>query len=358
MWFISFCKRNFPISLKDALKTMLILLVAAVLCLAPWGNDGGSDVYAALIFVLAVVMISRTTNGYFFGIFASFVAVIGVNYAFTYPYFEFNFSIQGYPLTFITMLAVSVVISTMTTQIKHQEKLKAQTEQEMMRANLLRAISHDLRTPLTSIIGSASAVIDNDSTLTSEQRIGLVSAIRDEAQWLIRMVENLLSITMIKDGETSQINKTPEAIEEIVGETVQKFKKQFQGIELIISIPDEVLFVPMDPMLIEQVLINLMCNAAEHGKTTTKIDFSVYTEDDKAVFSISDNGQGIDKEKLPTLFNGYMQGKDTRNNSDHNRNMGIGLSVCKTIVEAHGGKMYAENLPFGGARVYFKLPLS
>lgn len=350
-----FLKENFPISAKDTIITIATITATMGICAMLWSN-GNSEVYAVLLFVLAVVIVSRLTNGYLFGVVASFVSVFGVNYAFTYPYFKFNFIISGYPLTFFTMLAVSIIISTMTTQIKYQEKLKAQTEQEMMRANLLRAISHDLRTPLTSIIGSAAVIIDNDENLTSSQRVELMSGVKDEAQWLIRMVENLLSITHI-NGETSKINKVPEAIEEIVGETVQKFKKQFKGIELIISVPDDVLFVPMDAMLIEQVLINLMCNAVEHGKITTKISFSVYVEENQAVFSIADNGEGIEKEKLNTLFDSYMQGTDFQKNSDYRKNMGIGLSVCKTIVEAHGGKMFAENLPFGGARVYFKLPL-
>ncbi len=343
------------VSLKDAAITVALIVAAFIICaLLRFAAEG--DVYVPLIFVLAVVIISRLTNGYFWGVIASFAAVFGVNYAFTYPYFEFNFTISGYPLTFITMLAVSIIMSTMTTQVKRHEQIKAQSEREMMRANLLRAISHDLRTPLTSIIGSASAIIDNDDHLSSQQRKELLNGVKEEAQWLIRMVENLLSITHI-NGETYALNKKPEAVEEILGEAVQKFKKQFEDIELAVNIPDEVFFVPMDAMLIEQVLTNLLHNAAEHGKTTTKIDVSVRREKEWASFSVSDNGSGIDENKLAAIFDGNLHGAENRKTSDYTRNMGIGLSVCRTIVEAHGGSMYAENLPFGGAKFCFKLPL-
>lgn len=104
-----------------------------------------------LLFVLAVLFISRFTDGYIYGLVASMVAVVGVNYVFTYPYFEFNFTITGYPLTFLSMLAVSISVGTLTTQIKQQEQIKLEVEKEKMRANLLRAVSHDIRTPLTSL---------------------------------------------------------------------------------------------------------------------------------------------------------------------------------------------------------------
>ena len=125
-----------------------------------------SDVYVSMIFLLAVLVISRMTDGYFYGILAAVVGVFGINYVFTYPYFAFNFSISGYPITFISMAAVAVITSAMTTQIKQQEKIRADTEKEKMRGNLLRAVSHDLRTPLTSIVGATSAMIENDEVLT------------------------------------------------------------------------------------------------------------------------------------------------------------------------------------------------
>ena len=121
---------------------------------------------------------------------ASLIAVVGVNFVFTYPYFALNFTITGYPLTFLVMLVVAVTVSTMTTQIKNQEKVRLEAEREKMRGNLLRAVSHDIRTPLTSILAAASGILDNYDVLGAAEKRELIEDMKKEAQWLIRMVEN------------------------------------------------------------------------------------------------------------------------------------------------------------------------
>ena len=138
--------------LYDFLFTVAVLATATVLCTLLRQLDSGGG-YVHLIFVLAVATISRWTEGFFWGIFSSVTGVLLVNYVFTYPYWEFNFTITGYPLTFLAMLTVSMMISAMNTQIKKQERLRIETEKEAVRANLLRAMSHDIRTPLTSSDG-------------------------------------------------------------------------------------------------------------------------------------------------------------------------------------------------------------
>ena len=144
----------------DFLLTVAILAIATILCTLLRRLDDGSG-YVNLIFVLAVACISRWTEGFFWGTFSSVSAVLFVNFVFTYPYWAFNFTITGYPLTFLAMLTVSIMISAMNTQIKKQEKLRLETEKEAVRANLLRAMSHDIRTPLTSIVGNTAAILDN-----------------------------------------------------------------------------------------------------------------------------------------------------------------------------------------------------
>ena len=178
-----------------------------------------SDFHVPMLFVLAVLFISLLTDGYVYGIIASMAAVIGVNYIFTYPYFALNFTITGYPMTFLTMLAVSICVSALTTRIKKQEQIRLEVEKEKTRANLLRAISHDIRTPLTSIVGSASGILENQKVLTQEREMELVQDIKDEAQWLIRIVENLLSVTRI-NGENAKINTEDEVVEEIISSAV------------------------------------------------------------------------------------------------------------------------------------------
>lgn len=339
-----------PRSVRNWLISILILAAACLLC-ASLKRISTSDVHVPLIFVLAVLMISLTTDGYFYGILASLVSVIGVNWAFTYPYMKINFTIAGYPMTFLVMLAVSIVISTLTTKVREHEMLRHETEQAELRANLLRSISHDLRTPLTSIIGSISTVIDEGENIGENQRDELLSNAKEDAEWLIRMVENLLSITRISGAEDANINKTPELLEEVIGDCCGKFKKRNPDILLDIKVPDVPVIVNIDAMLIEQVIMNLMDNSVHHGKTTSKICVHVTTENDSAVISVSDNGQGIDPKIINEIFKGQLDPDDS------NRFRGIGLAVCKTIVSAHGGKISAANLPEGGAEFKFTLPM-
>ena len=252
--------RSIPIHLRDAIFTALLLGIAAAICFVLRSIDENGS-FTLLIFVLAVVIISRFTEGYFWGVFSSLFGVICVNFVFTYPFWAFNFRLTGYPLTFLTMLAVSLIISAMNTKIKKQERLRTEAERETMRANLLRAMSHDIRTPLTSIVGNTSAILENGDTLSIEQQRELLRDVNEDAQWLIRMVENLLSITRIS-GEQTAISKEYEAAEEILAASVHKFEKRFKSnIRIAVEVPREVVLVPMDATLIQQVLLNLMENA-------------------------------------------------------------------------------------------------
>lgn len=347
-------QRKLTLRCRDFLTTVFFLAAATLLCFLLHQFDSGTG-HVSLLYVLAVVCISRLTNGYFWGIFGSFFGVICVNYVFTYPYWAFNFTMTGYPLTFITMLAVSMMVSAMTTQIKKQERLRTETERETMRANLLRAVSHDIRTPLTSIVGNTAAILENGDTLSQSQQRQLLTDVNEDAHWLIRMVENLLSITRISDEQT-KIKKEYEAVEEIVAEAVRKFEKRFpSGVKVEVEVPQDVMLVPMDATLIGQVLMNLFENAVFHGGGITKLRLSVQQEGEYACFCVSDNGCGIPKEKLDTIFEG--RGSSELSQTDMKKNMGIGLSVCRTIVRAHGGRMMAENLSEGGACFRFYLPM-
>lgn len=336
----------------NCIITVVILGIASGICFF-LQRLASTDTHVPLIFVLAVLFISRFTQGYVYGIAASVLAVVGVNFVFTYPYFKFNFTITGYPLTFLAMLAVAVCVSALTTQIKQQEQMKLEMEKEKMRGNLLRAVSHDIRTPLTSIVGSASAVIDNYQVLPDDKKLELTEDIRDEAQWLIRIVENLLSVTRI-NGDNTKITTNLEVVEEIAGSAVQKFQKRFPQVQVRVNIPNEVLLVPMDAILIEQVLVNLLENSVLHGKTTSVIEINIIRQERKVLFVVEDDGQGIRGDVLPVMFEGGLHENE---DSDSRRNMGIGLSVCMSIINAHKGDMRAENKAGGGARIIFSLPM-
>lgn len=348
-------KKYMPMYPKGWLVYLVAMGVSTAVCavLMPVSN---TEVHVPLIFVLAVLVVALMTKGYFYGILAALTSVITVNYAFTYPYATMNFSLYGYPFTFMTMLAVGCAVSTLTSRVREQERFRMESEREKVRANLLRAISHDLRTPLTSISGSISAVIEGEKMLSPQQRRELLEDARDDAQWLYRMVENLLSITRIDGDRVGGINKQEEAVEEVLSEALMNFSKRNPSVEVSVSAPDELLFVPMDAMLIEQVLINLLDNAVAHGGHTSLISICATSRRGYASISVSDNGQGIDKKLLERLFDGNIEHKGIHG-GDNNRGMGIGLTVCRTIVEAHGGRIWAENIHGGGARITFTLPL-
>ena len=339
---------------RNALITAALLGGASLVC-ACMNLVSDGDQAVPMVFVLAVLLTARITDGYIYSLAASVVSVFGVNYAFTYPYFEFNFTITGYPFTFLTMFTVSVVVGMLTEQVKRQSRIEAEAEAEKMKANLLRSVSHDLRTPLTTIIGSTSAVLENYDKFSDDVKRDLIGQVREDAQWLMRLVENILSITRMKNGPV-HIKKSPEAAEEIVAEAVSKFHTRFPETHVSVSVPPELVMVPMDAVLVEQVLTNLMENAVLHGKTVSRIELCVRCEGSEAIFSVSDDGCGIDPRILPRLFTAmFPHAQEQR--GDVRRNMGIGLSVCMSIVRAHGGRMTAQNRKEGGACVSFALPL-
>ena len=344
-----------PLSVKGWLIFLLAMASASVFC-ALLQRLTTSDTHVPLIFVLAVLVVALSTEGYFYGLLAALLSVLGVNYAFTYPYLKLDFSVYGYPLTFMTMLAVGFAVSTLTTRVQAQEKLRAESEREKMRANLLRAISHDLRTPLTAISGSIATVLEDQGALSPAQKNELLLDAKQDADWLYRMVENLLSITRISGGEMGQIRKEGEILEEVFSEAVMNFRKRHQDVVVSVSVPEETLLLPMDAMLIEQVLLNLMDNALSHGRGTSRIRLDARYEPNRAVIGVEDDGGGVAPDLLPHLFDGSLQ-LSGRGGADHSRFMGIGLIVCRTIVEAHGGSIRAENRP-GGARFEFTLPLA
>lgn len=471
---------------------------------------GIGDQNIIMTYILSVLVISRITKGHIYGILASVVSVLIFNFFFTEPLYTFNAIREGYPITFLIMLLVALITSTLTVRMKTQAKLAVQrerrtevlyeinkkllatrgleniitltngyvvnlfersvvffssdpetgtegsamqaagdvegivlnsreekavahwvfvnqkragagtdtlmgsvgfympvisqgkvlavlgiscengplshntrqflriiasqvamalerqrlsdeqrsimidAEKEKMRSNLLQAIAHDLRTPLSGILGASSAIHENKNTLDENTRDKLNTDIQEEAQWLIRMVENLLSVTRINEGE-SKVTKSPEASEEVVAEAVSRIKKRFPHHKIDVSVPDELLEVPMDGTLIAQVLINLLENAIKHSPSTAPVEVTLKKNENLAVFEVLDYGKGIADEDFPYLFTSYVP--NGNKSPDFSRGMGIGLSICMTIIKAHNGTMEASNREEGGAVFKFTLPL-
>ncbi len=338
---------------RSVLFCASILMIATILCslLSRINND--NNPFATSVYILAVALIARLTHGYVYGIISSMIGTVLVNWLFTRPFGEFTLSGTGYPLTFTVMLLVSIMISALTTQIKRQEQLRFDAEAEKMRANLLRAVSHDLRTPLTSILGASSVLMEN-SALAPAERDELVREIGKDARWLIRMTENILSVTRFSSGNVT-LRKEAEVMEEIIGSAIVKFRKNYPEMELTVERPQEILLVPMDATLIEQVLINLMENAALHGGCATRIRITLTSEPDRMSVSLSDNGMGFPAHMLSQLFDGYAS-VPSESHADKRRSMGIGLSVCRSIIRAHGGDITGGNNKEGGSFICFWLP--
>ena len=341
-------------SWRDTLLMLLALAGAAFLSALCTHFDPEGDSYAPMVFLFAVALVSRLTHGYFYGVAAAVLSVFAINFAFTVPLMSFNCTLAGYPRTFLVLLATALLISAMTTQLKRQEARTYRARLEEMRANLLRAVSHDLRTPLTSISAAASLLSNDKGDIPPQRRRAMLAEISDDAQWLIRMVENLLSITRV--GEAADVRKTPEAAEEVISEAVRKYRARFESPAASVSLPEELVMVPMDAILIRQVLSNLLENAAFHAQGAKNVRVTLRVEGDTAVFEVADDGAGIPEAKLRTLFD--PSAASPSDNAAHSRNnMGIGLSVCRTIVMAHGGALSAGNREGGGACFRFTLPM-
>lgn len=223
-----------------------------------------------------------------------------------------------------------------------QARLKSKEEmvQERYRGNLLRAISHDLRTPLSGIMGTAEILMD--MTEKSDERYALAEGIHKDADWLHSLVENILSLTRLQEGKL-MLHKEVEAVEEIVGSAVEHIMERAPEHQINVHIPDEPLFVAMDAKLVMQMLINLLDNAVKHTMAEEEITVTV-TEDSiakKAIFSIADQGEGISSEDLPHIFQMFYttHGKQ----ADSQRGVGLGLAICEAIATAHGGTIIGHN---------------
>ena len=334
---------------KNFFITLLILELTFALCLL-LSNSYGIEREITGIFGFAVLLTSFLTDGYLYGVAAAVISMLAVNYAFTFPYFAFDFSSPGNFISAVVMVSISLLASTLTTRLKQQKMMRAESEKERIRANLLRAISHDLRTPLTTIYGASSAMLDNEDSMTPDQRRTMLLNIKEDAEWLVQMVENLLSITRIDSGKV-KIIKTPTVLDELVDSVLHKFKKRYPNQTVQLDLPEKIVVIPMDATLIEQVILNILDNAVQHAKGMTRLSLRVFLLKAQAVFEISDNGCGISEEQLKYIFTGYHSSRDKPADS-RKRNSGIGLSVCATIVRAHGGSIQAKNHPFGNGAVF------
>lgn len=360
-----------------------ILVTILALCTAYYASTillhhTGAENNSALVFTLAVALVSFLTKGYFYAVVTSVVGAFFTNYYFMAPYAEFSLSRVGYPVATFSMLAISIMVCALTSRVKQQKaeairreqntkrlyeineklnhektEIQLQSERERMRSNILRAVSHDLRTPLTTISGSASVLMSGSNV--SEQNMVMLRDIKNEADGLVIMVENLLSVTRIQDSK-APLTKREELLEEVVGDAVFTTKRRFPDVRVEMEISDDIMMLPMEPVLIRQVIVNLLENAIRHSGNRTSLRMVLSRKEDWAVVEVLDGGKGVPEEIIRAVAEGRPVPRDQ--SGDSTRGMGIGLSVCRSIIKAHNGFFEAENRPEGGAVFRFGLPMN
>lgn len=296
---------------NNTLFTLTLLGIATALAFLFFSFVSENTANIALLYIIVQILIARYTNGYLHGLFSSVFSVICINFFFTYPFFRLNFTLSGYPVIFIGMLIITL-LTTATT----------------------------------------SSLLSDGSILSDAEKRELLENIENDSSWLLNMVENLLSVTRINDTVTHQVNKTPEIVEEVVAEAVQRLKKRFPSASIIVHVPTDYLLIPMDAILIEQVLINLLENALIHSGSSHSPELTVTDHPDHVTFCVKDFGHGLNPDVIPDIFSGICHNTGS---VDSHKGMGIGLSICKTIIDAHNGYIEAKNHT-NGALFLFTLP--
>ena len=281
------------------------------------------------VYILGVLIISIITSSWMYSFLASVISVLAFNFLFTVPRFTLRAYDPSYPVTFGIMFLVALITGSLASRMKEYARESAQAamqiEKEQLRADLLRSISHDLRTPLTSISGNASNLLSNENEFSQETRMQIYGDIYDDSMWLIKLVENLLSVTRIEDGRKIEV-----------------------------SSDEEFILGKMDARLIVQVVINLVDNAVKYTPEGAQIRIHTGKKDGMVVVSVSDTGPGIPDEQKSKVFDMFYTG--TNRAADGRRSLGLGLGLCRSIIRAHGGEIWVSDNKPQGAVFTFTLP--
>lgn len=235
-----------------------------------------------------------------------------------------------------------------------QKETQMVAEKERLRANLLRAISHDLRTPLTSISGNASVLLSDESAIDTISQKKLLNDIYDDSLWLINLVENLLSVTRIDNGNMS-IKTQAELVEELISEALLHINRKKTEHHITVNLKEQLLMASVDSRLIIQVLVNIIDNAIKYTDIGSEINITAFKKRKNVVIEISDNGKGISDSDKEQIFDMFFT--SSTNTGDNRRGLGLGLALCKSIIVAHNGEIYVKDNKNGGTVFGFTLQL-
>ena len=332
---------------KDLLITVLILTAATGIGNVFWYFSFTKNIIS--VYILGTLLTSLFTKSYFYGFLSSFSSVLLFNFCFTEPRLTLHAYERGYPVTFAIMLIVSIITVTLAIQnirnAEEKERAAVRAKNEQLRADLLRTISHDLRTPLTSISGNASNLISNYEKMDDPTRKQTFLDIYDDSMWLINLVENLLSVSRLEGGQMN-LHLSTELIGEVVAEALRHINRRSAEHHLHIQSGDEYLLAQMDAHLIVQVIINIVDNAIKYTPPGSDIEISWERQGRFAALSVADNGPGIPDSAKPRVFDMFYSASNRI--ADSRRSMGLGLALCKSIITAHGGEItVADHAPHG-----------
>jgi two-component system sensor histidine kinase KdpD len=332
-------------------------LGAAALCTAAGlAMRGRFDVVnIAMVYLLAVVVIAlRYRRGP--AIAASVLCVAAFDFLFVPPQGTFSVHDAQYLLTFAIMLAVGLIISRLTESVRQrasaQAKLEVEAETERIRSALLASISHDLRTPLAVMCGASSSLAERGERLSPAEREALAQSVFQQARELSEQVAKLLEMTRLESGAI-RLERDWDSIGEIAGSVLGRLRERLAAHRVIVELPDDLPLVRVDAALVEQVLANLLENAARHTPPGTLVRLRAKASGGELVVSVEDYGPGLPDGDVERVFAKFHRGAA----EGPAGGVGLGLAICRAIVRLHGGRAWAEQLPGGGTAFRFSLPL-
>ena len=333
------------------LEAIAIIALCTSICFLLYPHLKDSNLIMVYLLGIAVVALFGQIGP---SILASILSVFMYDFFFVPPFFSFSVLDLQSLFTLIVMMLVGQLISILTIhgqrQIEVTRKAQTEMEEERFRNILLSSISHDLRTPLTAIIGSASSILQSGKKLSEEIHRELAQNIYDESERLNSLVNNILKIIRIESG-LIRMTKQSHGLEEVIGIALNKLEKQLANRPILIEIPKHTPLIPFDNTLIGQVLINLIENAIKHTPADTPIEISAEFKVHHAMIKVADRGPGIDPKEIDKIFDKFYQGQKS-----DTKGIGLGLAICKGIIQAHKGEIWAETRNKGGAIFCFTLP--
>jgi two-component system sensor histidine kinase KdpD len=303
----------------------------------------------ALVFIPAVLYAS-ISRGQAAGVAAALLGVVSFNFFFMEPYIAFGIYGVIDVLTLAVLLAVAVITASLASRAREHARA---AEAERFSVALLGSISHDIRTPLATILGAATTLLSH-ARLSPSDRDDLLTGIRDEAMRLDRFVGKLLDMTRLQSGHLKP-NIEPMELADLVGTAVAKLRQRLRQHAVTVELPAELPLVALDPVLMEQVLENLLDNAARHTPAGRRIRIAAHPEGRRVELAIEDEGEGIPADDRARVFDKFFAVKRP---GRRGAGTGLGLTICRGFVEAHGGSIKVGESSLGGARFVISLPVA